>query len=243
MDARRPAFVACVFVTSAPPKPRSRLNPKLDEGMFELDFPPGDVGALIFDCDGTLVDTPPIYARAWAQGLALSGIAMEADWYMARAGMSAYLLMDAFEAEHGVMLARDEVLTVMRRVFAESIDQLREIQAIADIARRYHRRLPMAVASGGSAEIVAATLRATNLLPFFDTVVALDDVKQAKPAPDLFLEAARRLGVAPGQCLVFEDSREGLEAARRAGMPAVDVVEVLGVQSAQSEPGHPRLAP
>jgi beta-phosphoglucomutase-like phosphatase (HAD superfamily) len=137
------------------------------------------------------------------------------------------MLMDAFEAEHGVALERGEVVQIMRGVFAEGIDQLHEIEAVASIARRNHGRLPMAVASGGTMEIVAATLRATNLLPLFDTVVTLDEVKRAKPEPDLFLEAARRLGVDPGHCLVFEDSREGLEAAQRAGMPAVDIVEVL----------------
>jgi len=194
--------------------------------MLNLELPT-EVHALIFDCDGTLVDTPPVYAKAWAKGLALSGITMEADWYMARAGMSAHMLMDAFEAEHGVALERGEVVQIMRGVFAEGIDQLREIEAVASIARRNHGRLPMAVASGGTMEIVAATLRATNLLPLFDTVVTLDEVKRAKPEPDLFLEAARRLGVDPGHCLVFEDSREGLEAAQRAGMSAVDIVEVL----------------
>jgi len=195
--------------------------------MLDLESLPPEVHALIFDCDGTLVDTPPVYAKAWAKGLALSGITMEADWYMARAGMSAFMLMDAFEAEHGLALERGEVVQIMRGVFAEDIDQLREIEAVASIARRNHGRLPMAVASGGTMEIVAATLRATNLLPLFDTVVTLDEVKRAKPEPDLFLEAARRLGVDPGHCLVFEDSREGLEAAQRAGMPAVDIVEVL----------------
>ncbi len=195
--------------------------------MFNLQSLSPDVHALIFDCDGTLVDTPPIYAKAWAKGFALSGIAMETEWYMARAGMSAHMLMDAFEAQHGVTLKRRQIIRVMRAVFAAGIDQLCEIPAITDIARRNKGRLPMAVASGGTTEIVTATLRATNLLPMFDVVVTLDDVKRAKPEPDLFREAARRLGVDPVHCLVFEDSREGLEAAKRAGMPAVDVVEVL----------------
>jgi len=82
----------------------------------------------------------------------------------------------------------------------------------------------MAVASGGTREIVEATLLTTNLLRFFHAVVTIEDVQgRGKPAPDIFLEAARRLHVHAGQCTVFEDSDEGIEAARRAGMSATDV--------------------
>jgi beta-phosphoglucomutase-like phosphatase (HAD superfamily) len=82
----------------------------------------------------------------------------------------------------------------------------------------------MAVASGGTREIVKATLLATNLLALFDAVVTIEDVQgRGKPAPDIFLEAARRLRVSPNECTVFEDSDEGIEAARLAGMTATDV--------------------
>ena len=186
-----------------------------------------DTRAVIFDCDGTLVDTPPLYARAWAAGFRLSGKEMPAEWYLARAGMSEYVLMEAFEAYAGVTLRRDEVVRLMRAAFLDEIHALREIEAVATIARENHGRRPLAVASGGSRAIVTATLRATGLMPLFDAVVTIDDVARAKPEPDLFLEAARRLGVATRQCLVVEDSREGLEAANRAGMRAIDVADIL----------------
>jgi HAD superfamily hydrolase (TIGR01509 family) len=195
--------------------------------MLDVTAVPADIGGLIFDCDGTLVDTPPLYALAWAAGFRSSGLEMAPAWYLTRAGMSEYVLMDAFEAEHGVTLRRDEVVRLMRAAFLAGLDELREIAAVTAVARAYRGRLPMAVASGGSRAIVSATLRATALEGLFDTVVTLDDVARAKPAPDLFLEAARRLGVTPEQCLVFEDSREGLQVARLAGMQAVDVVAML----------------
>ena len=87
----------------------------------------------------------------------------------------------------------------------------------------------MAVASGGPAAIVIPTLEVTALRSLFDTVVTIEDVKRPKPDPDLFLEAAKRLNVAPAQCLVLEDSREGLEAAKRAGMRVIDVLKVTTV--------------
>ena len=187
---------------------------------FEI---PAGIEALIFDCDGTLVDTLPVYARAWAHGFQPSGQAMRRDWYLERAGHSEHALMDQFDAEHGVTVDREQVIGLMRQRFLMDIAAVQEITAIAGIARDRQGSLQMAVASGGSRQIVSACLEATGLTKLFATVVTIEDVTRPKPAPDLFLEAARRLGVAPSRCCVFEDSPQGLEAARNAGMLAIDV--------------------
>ena len=179
--------------------------------------------ALIFDCDGTLIESAALYARAWASGFAISGKNMSVDWYNARAGLSEYVLMDAFEDQHGIKLDRQATVAKVRETFLKELALLREIAVVAAIARRNHGKRPMAVASGGPAAIVEPSLKATGLYDLFDAVVTLDDVGRAKPEPDLFLEAARRLGVPPGRCLVFEDSLPGIEAARQAGMHVVDV--------------------
>ncbi|RYF31243.1 MAG: HAD family phosphatase [Comamonadaceae bacterium] len=186
-------------------------------------FIPDGTEALIFDCDGTLVDTLPIYAGAWAQGFQPSGRTMERDWYLERAGHSEHALMDLFDADHGVTVDRDQVIRLMRQRFLMDISAVQEIATVAAVARAQQGILRMAVASGGSRQIVSACLQATDLNSLFETVVTIDDVLRPKPAPDLFLEAARRLQVEPSRCVVFEDSRQGLEAAERAGMQAVDV--------------------
>lgn len=98
-----------------------------------------------------------------------------------------------------------------------------EITAVADIARAHTGKIPMAVASSGLGRDVHQTLTVTGLLPLFDVVVTADDVTHGKPSPDLFLLAAARLGMAPADCIVYEDGAPGLEAVRRAGMRAVDV--------------------
>lgn len=179
-------------------------------------------GALLFDCDGTLVDSTPVYLRAWAEGFAPSGKTLDEAWYRARYGLSEQLLMEAFEQAHAIELDRAAVADCMRNAYFTHIGALAECPAAA-IVRREHGRLPLAVASGGPGSIVRASLEHLGLTPFFDAIVSLDEVGVPKPAPDIFLHAAACLGVAPENCLVFEDSDIGLEAAARAGMHAVDV--------------------
>lgn len=184
---------------------------------------PAGVEALIFDCDGTLVDTLPVYASAWAHGFQPSGRAMQRDWYLERAGHSEHVLMDLFDADHGVTVDREQVIDLMRQRFLMDIAAVQEITTVAGIARAQQDVLPMAVASGGSRQIVSACLEATGLTKLFATVVTIEDVTRPKPAPDLFLEAARRLKIEPSKCCVFEDSPQGLAAAHNAGMQAIDV--------------------
>lgn len=182
-------------------------------------------GALIFDCDGTLVNSAPVYTVAWAAGLALSRHSMEEQWYRDRYGLSENVLMDEFEQAHGITLNREAVIHCMRKTYLENLDILSDIPGMSEVVRREHGRIPLAVASGGSRMIVMASLEHLDLAQFFDTIVTLDDVGIPKPAPDLYLQAASRLGVPPESCLVFEDSDTGILAAQRAGMQTVDVRE------------------
>ena len=103
------------------------------------------------------------------------------------------------------------------------LDQARPLEPIAALARRYHGRLPMAVVSGSNRPNVERALQAAGLRELFPVTLTADDGLPPKPAPDLFLEAARRLGVEPALCQAFEDADAGLEAIRCAGMVATDV--------------------
>ena len=185
-----------------------------------------DLDAIIFDCDGTLVDTLPLYHRAYDQAVQAFGVTITEDWYRRRAGMSESVLLDAIEAEFGVNLDRHEVVSRMRTGFVDRLAELREITVVAAIARAWRGRVALAVASGGPRTIVMASLNATGLTALFDTIVTVEEVARPKPAPDLFLEAARRLAATPERCLILEDSAEGLEAARRAGMRAIQVASL-----------------
>lgn len=185
--------------------------------------PPG-TRALIFDCDGTLVDTLPLYLRAWMTALEqVTRRPISREWFRGQGGMSEHMVLDIVEDRLGGAVDRELIIATARRSLHEMLVDLEEISAVAAIAREYHRRLPMAVASNGSRQIVQASLVRVGLDHLFDVMLTIDDVDKGKPAPDLFLAAARRLGVAPAHCFVFEDSREGMTAARNAGMAFVDV--------------------
>ena len=182
-----------------------------------------ELAALIFDCDGTLVDSAPVYAEAWEEGFSLAVIAMDHAWYTANNGLSEEVLVTAFERRHEVRIDREAVVARMRAAFLNRLAGLRENTPVADIARGYSGRIPLAGASGGPRPLVEAALEATGLRPIFAHVVTVDDVPRPKPDPGIFLEAAGRLGVLPGNCLAFEDSPVGVCAARRAGMQVVDI--------------------
>ena len=189
---------------------------------------PTPFSALIFDCDGTLVDTAPAHFYAITQALKLQGHSMDRDWYMARAGLTPDALLDAQEAAVAAAgkilpLNRETVFATYNDHFRAGLPLLREVAAVASLARAWHGRVPISVASNGRLANVQASLRATGLLPLFDLIVSADDVARGKPAPDVFLEAARRMRVPPAECVVLEDSEEGLRAATAAGMRAVDV--------------------
>jgi beta-phosphoglucomutase-like phosphatase (HAD superfamily) len=186
--------------------------------------PPKPCSAIVFDCDGTLVDSTRLYFRAWNTLFQSYGVEMPWGWFAAHLGCSWPQIFEEYRKECGISLDAADALQEFNRAYRGAIDTLREIEIVADVARRHFGKIPMAVASGGTREIVEATLLATNLLGLFNAVVTIEDVQgRGKPAPDMFLEAARRLRVPPNECTVFEDSDEGIEAARLAGMSATDV--------------------
>lgn len=196
---------------------------ELVSGRPDIDAQIARAEALIFDCDGTLVDTPALYATGWGEAFAQAGHAMEPAWYHARAGLSEDALMDAYEDLHNVTLDRATLVRDLRQAMIENMASVKEISEVAGLARSHAGRMPMAVASAGPGPVVRAALEAAGLLELFEAVVTVEDVVAPKPEPDLFLEAAARMKVPAGSCLVFEDSPQGFKAARAAGMMVVDV--------------------
>ena len=180
--------------------------------------------AFIFDCDGTLADTMPIHQTAWIHALNGHGAPFEFGWdlFMSRAGKTIELTVVELNEQYGTALDPMRVAADQRAHFDSLAARALPLAEVVAFARaRAAEGFPVSVASGGDAPTVQRTLRTIGVSELFPVVVTAEEVLHGKPAPDLFLLAAKRMGVSPEQCLVFEDSPLGIIAAERAGMGAV----------------------
>lgn len=187
--------------------------------------PAGTTG-LIFDCDGTLADTMPIHFRSWSATLEPHRLRFPEEQFFALAGMPAHRILALLAGEQGLSFDAEAIAGMMadkERRYLEFLHTVRPVASVFEIAQRFRGVLPMAVASGGEGPVVRRTLEVIGALDWFGAVVGAEDTERHKPEPDVFLEAARRLGLAPSGCVVFEDSDLGMEAAARAGMAGVDI--------------------
>jgi len=186
---------------------------------------PRDTECLLFDWDGTLVDSQYANYRAMSAVLLTEGVKLQHDWFDARTGLSSAEMIDTLVQERGLRLSRPVENLVAERdeLFLGGAHLVRPHAEVLAVVRAYHCRLPMAVASGGARKIIEETMRHQPFHDHFDTLVTRDDVKHGKPAPDIFLRAAQELGVDPSRCTVYEDSDEGIAAAHAAGMTVIDV--------------------
>jgi beta-phosphoglucomutase-like phosphatase (HAD superfamily) len=190
--------------------------------------PQDPYGALIFDCDGTLADTMPTHYEAWTSALRSFGADLAEDHFYSMGGIPTETIIERLNDQFGYDLDVKLTHREKERRYLELASSVVEIQAVADIARANRGKVPMAVASGGVRSIVQSTLTTVGLLDLFDTIVTADDVEHGKPAPDIFLEAARRMGVAPEACVVYEDGEPGIIGATKAGMRVIDVRVLWG---------------
>ena len=191
-----------------------------------LDIPEGDFQGFIFDCDGTLADSMPVHYRAWVEAFKKHGAKFEFPWQlfysMAGTGLedSVVILNERFSD------TLDPAATVKTQMeILDSLqDQVTPITEVISLAQRYAAEgKKVSVSSGGTCRHVHATLRQIGVHDLFPIIISREDYARSKPAPDCFLLAAARMGVEPRDCLVFEDSKLGIAAAKDAGMASVYV--------------------
>jgi beta-phosphoglucomutase family hydrolase len=181
------------------------------------------IKGLIFDCDGTLADTMPLHWRAWQMITSRHGLAFPEDRFYAMGGVPTRDILKMLAAEQGRSLDHITVAREKENAYLPLMGEVEPVHAVVEIARENFGKLPMAVASGGTQAIITQVLERLNIHHLFNAVVTSEMVKHQKPAPDIFLEAARRIGVEPRFCRAYEDTELGLQAIRAAGMEAVDV--------------------
>ena len=182
---------------------------------------------IIFDCDGTLADTMPLHWRAWKAVTQRHNLEFQEDRFYSLGGVPSRDILKMLGEEQGVKIDHLAVSREKEAEYQPLIAQVEPINTVVGVARRNHGRIPMAVASGGTHQIIEEVLRHLGIFNLFNAVVTSEDVVNQKPAPDIFLEAARRIGVPPQFCRAYEDTDLGMQAIRAAGMDAVDVRVLL----------------
>jgi len=189
---------------------------------------PSHIKGLVFDCDGTLADTMPLHWRAWQMIALRHELHFPQDRFYALGGVPSRDILKMLAKEQNRPIDHIAVAHEKENAYLPLMSEVEPIHAVVDIARANYGRIPMAVASGGTQPIIVQVLEHLKIRHMFDAVVTSEMVQKQKPAPDIFLEAARRIGVKPQFCRGYEDTDLGMQAIRDAGMDAVDVRHIIG---------------
>ena len=191
----------------------------------DFSFPDNGYDAVIFDCDGTLVDSMSAHFDSWCEALELHGVAgvFKEDVFHAMGGRPTQDIVVELNSEYDLKLDPESVAIAKREAFLKRLDTVTLIDEVAAFARSLRGRMPLGIATGGSRRVVEKTLCKLGVSDWFDEVVTAEDVAEGKPSPEVFLKCARMLNVDPARCLALEDAPPGIIAARRAGMQVVVV--------------------
>ena len=187
------------------------------------------VEAVIFDMDGTLIDSESVYIAAMQDAAGTLGLALPLDLCHAMVGVPSHecnlMLQEHYGPGFDLTVFRGHFSKSVQRQMSERVPMKPGVVELLDFLR--DRGLPLAIATSAGRATAERNLGRAGLLDRFDALATRDDVEHPKPAPDLYLEAAKRLGVAPERCVAFEDSSIGIIAAHAAGMRAVMVLDIL----------------
>ncbi|MEM9280383.1 MAG: HAD family phosphatase [Verrucomicrobiota bacterium] len=191
-----------------------------------LDLPDRDFAGYIFDCDGTLVDSMPLHFRAWTASFQYHQApwVWEEDEFYANAGVPDRVTVMQLNERYSADICPDDIHEYKASWYANHVKDLKPVEAVAEIAHRLHKEgKPISVASGSDLSLVEPSLEAAGLRHLFEIIITPALVEHGKPAPDMFLLAAKQMGVPPEECLVFEDGQAGIDAANAAAMGSVFV--------------------
>ena len=181
------------------------------------------IRAILFDLDGLLIDSEPVHYKCWREALGAVGVTLEREVYLDhwfRAGLA----ITDFCRIHKLNQSPDAIREHKARLYEKLlITDLELMPGARQCLESHWKQKRLALATGGYIEAVNPALEKHDLRKFFDAIVTRQDVKHHKPDPEVFLLAAKRLGVAPGECVVLEDAEIGIRAAHAAGMYSVAI--------------------
>ncbi|HMD38382.1 MAG TPA: HAD-IA family hydrolase [Candidatus Acidoferrum sp.] len=190
---------------------------------MKLKLPDGVFGAYLFDCDGTIADSMPLHYVAWKKALGEWNCEFGEELFYAWGGMPIVEIIATLNERHGLNMPVESVARRKEGLYYEMLPQLKVVPEVLEHIEAQHGRIPFAVVSGSTRDSVKASLETLKLLDRFETLVCAGEYSRSKPDPEAFLLAASKLRVAPQDCLVFEDTEMGIQAATAAGMASVRV--------------------
>jgi beta-phosphoglucomutase family hydrolase len=197
----------------------------MERREMTLKLPEGSFKAYLFDCDGTIVDSMPLHYVAWKKALSEWGCEFDEQVFYAWGGMPVAEIIETLNKQQGLAMPVAEVAVRKEDLYYEILHELQAVPEVLEHINESHGKIRFAVVSGGTRESVTKSLEALGILDRFETLVCAGDYTKSKPDPEPFLLAAERLGVAPKDCLVFEDTEMGIQSATAAGMASVKVMQ------------------
>jgi HAD superfamily hydrolase (TIGR01509 family) len=198
------------------------LNRRLSKRM-KLKLPGGIFAAYLFDCDGTIVDSMPLHYVAWKKALEEWNCEFAEELFYAWGGRPTAEIISTLNEQQGLSMPVENVARRKEEFYFAMLPELKAVPEVLEHIEAQHGRIPFAVVSGSARDSVTASLEVLKLLDRFETLVCAGEYRSSKPDPEAFLLAASRLGVAASNCLVFEDTAMGIQAATAAGMASVKV--------------------
>lgn len=183
---------------------------------------------LIFDMDGTLIDTMPSHLKAWEITATEFGFPFTQEWLHSLGGMPSYKIAAEVNKKHGLALDPMAVSAFKMKAFSGLENFGLPIESTNEVLEHFYGKKKIAVGTGSQRESAMRLLSESQILDKLDTVVTATDVKHHKPNPDTFLIAAQELNLLPSECVVFEDTELGKQAAHAAKMDCV-MVESSGL--------------
>ena len=190
---------------------------------MKLKLPAGSFDAYLFDCDGTIVDSMPLHYVAWKKALGEWNCEFAEELFYAWGGRPTAEIIATLNRSQGLSMPVESVASRKEEFYFEMLPELKAVPEVLEHIEAQHGRIPFAVVSGSARDSVTASLETLKLLDRFETLVCAGEYKKSKPDPEAFLLAATKLGVPPKNCLVFEDTEMGIQAATAAGMASVKV--------------------
>ena len=192
--------------------------------IMQYNIKPG-VKGLIFDLDGTLVDSMPLNFEGWRKACESFGASIDPAFLKFHTGSPGWAIAAAIieNCRLNGTVTIEQIMKVKLEEFYRTQHLIKPVEPVVDIVRKYYGKLPMSVGTGGHREAVEKTLEVTGLRKYFSIVITANDVKQYKPHPETFMKCAEMMNIEPKYIEVFEDGDLGIQAALKAGMIATDV--------------------